>query len=248
MMNQVKGCFLGLGLMVLAMMVAGILPAKAEEKPSAEFTLDVMSKYIWRGYELSDSAVIQPGMNISYQGMSVSFWGNLDLGEWAGADDDAVAWSETDFTVGYTYDKLPYGLALDVGTIYYDCQASDTVELYAGISGTIPTGGIDLGMTVYRDIEDLPGLVFELSAGKSFALPVEKTSLDVGATMYYMLPDSGDSYLNNLDMSVSAGYEISKNLSVSATLAYSLALSDEAKDTGVEDSILYGGVGLSFAF
>ncbi len=106
---------------------------------------------------------------------------------------------------------------------------------------------MDLGATLYRDIEDAPGFTLELTAGKSFSLPVEKTSFDLGATLYYMLPDEGDSYLNNLDMSASLGYALTSSLSVSATVDCSLRLSDTAKEAGIH-SLVYGGVGLDYSF
>ncbi len=244
-MNKVRGLVLGT---VLGLFLMGLAFSVEAAGPSAEFSLDAMSKYVWRGGVYSDSAVLQPAMTISYQGFSWGFWGNLDLGNNTVGDDDAVGWTETDFTVSYTYDKLPYGLSLEVGTIYYACEpASDTTEIYAGLSGSIPSVGVDLGATLYRDIEDSPGFTLELTAGKSFSLPVEKTSLDLGATLYYMLPDEGNSYLNNLDMSASLGYKLSSSLSVSATLDCSLRLSDTAKENGIH-SLLYGGVGLSYSF
>ena len=53
--------------------------AAAEEKPTGDFTVAAMSRYIWRGYELSrNSIVVQPSATIGYKGFSANIWGNLD--------------------------------------------------------------------------------------------------------------------------------------------------------------------------
>ena len=54
----------------------------AEEKvevPSADASVAFLSKYVWRGFELSDdSIVIQPSMTVAYKGFGMNLWGNLD--------------------------------------------------------------------------------------------------------------------------------------------------------------------------
>jgi hypothetical protein len=52
-----------------------------EESPSASADVAILSKYVWRGQELSrDSIVIQPSMTISYKGFSGNLWGNAEYG------------------------------------------------------------------------------------------------------------------------------------------------------------------------
>ena len=48
-----------------------------EEKPTASADVGVFSKYMWRGWELSDdSIVIQPSVTVGYRGFSLNLWGN----------------------------------------------------------------------------------------------------------------------------------------------------------------------------
>ncbi len=75
-MREVRGCFLGV--MVMFFLVGLALPVRAAG-PSTEFTLDAMSKYVWRGGVYSDSAVLQPAMTISYKGFSWGFGETLTL-------------------------------------------------------------------------------------------------------------------------------------------------------------------------
>ncbi len=51
----------------------------AEDKPTAEVSVLASSKYVWRGFELSDdSIVLQPSATVAYKGFSANLWGNLD--------------------------------------------------------------------------------------------------------------------------------------------------------------------------
>ncbi len=260
-MSKVKGWSLAVCLLVLI----GLSPAWAAEKPTMDFSVDFMSRYIWRGMALSDnSLVIQPSMTMGYKGFSVNFWGNYDTDE---ATSDEANWNETDFTVSYTYDKLPYGLSLDIGTIYYSLDAAqDSFELYTGLSGTCPVTGISLGFTVYREISHYPGWWFEFSAGKSFALPWKKASLDLSATALYLKSNDEGAYADpddptdaysgwlNLDLSASVSIPITEYLTVTPTMAYSFSLSDDADKLLAASSWdnnhdhFYGGVSLSVSF
>ena len=98
------------GVVTLSILTAGIPAAMAEEEaPSADASVAFLSKYVWRGFELSDdSMVIQPSLTASYMGFSANFWGNLDTKYY---ETEAHNWNETDFTLSYdgAYEKLGYG-------------------------------------------------------------------------------------------------------------------------------------------
>ena len=58
-----------------------------EEAPSADLSVSLSSKYVWRGYELSkDSVVIQPSLTVGYKGFAANFWGNLDTDQKGASD------------------------------------------------------------------------------------------------------------------------------------------------------------------
>jgi len=69
-----------------------------EESPTASADVAILSKYIWRGQELShDSIVVQPSMTVSYMGFSGNLWGNLDTDQYKSDEDHN--WNETDLTL-----------------------------------------------------------------------------------------------------------------------------------------------------
>ena len=52
---------------------------KAEDDVSVGVSADFFNKYVWRGQNLVDDWVLQPGVSIGYKNLTASFWGNLDL-------------------------------------------------------------------------------------------------------------------------------------------------------------------------
>lgn len=70
----------------------------AEEKIDFPITADYLGKYIWRGQNLSDDPVFQPGLSASYKGLTALIWGNLELTNINGNNGD---FSELDYSLGY---------------------------------------------------------------------------------------------------------------------------------------------------
>jgi len=84
-------------LFVAAMSMLGIFGgavfAEDEGEIGFELTADFFNKYVWRGQNLVDDWVFQPGVSATYGGLTASFWGNLDLTDAYGKskDDNIVA-------------------------------------------------------------------------------------------------------------------------------------------------------------
>jgi uncharacterized protein (TIGR02001 family) len=214
-----------------------------EDKPTADASVGIYSKYVWRGYELSqDSVVIQPSLTVGYKGFAANLWGNLDTDQ-KGAS-DSFNWNETDFTLSYdgAYEKLGYSL----GYIYYDLDgADDTQEIYAGLSYDIllsPT------LTVYKDIDNYSGYYVNLGISHSFPL-TDKYTLDLGASAgYYNRDDINYSALHDGQLSASITIPVNEYLSITPEIHYSFPLSDDADDVEGLDNVFYGGLSASFAF
>ncbi len=254
--------------LILGLLVTGV---KAQEKaPSAEFSVDLLSQYIWRGIGLSkDSLVIQPSATVAYQGVYVNFWANYDTDQESEHDPslDGAEWNETDFTLGYTLEDLPYGLSLEIGTIYYALEGTDdSFEVFTSLSGTCPKTGIDLGVTLYREISHYPAWWLEVSLGREFPLPWYSANLALSLSAMYLSSDDEGAYYDPDDptdefsgwLYAQIGAEISLPLGKYFTLTpkvyYSFSLSDDA-DRLLEDlswdnhhDHFYGGVGLSMSF
>jgi hypothetical protein len=146
-----------------------VAPATAQEEeedgPSASFSTDIFSQYVWRGYGLSkDSAVIQPSMTIGYKGFSVNMWGNFDTDENFVPDGDAK-WNETDFTFSYSHEFYP-GLSGTVGGVYYSLNGvDDSFEVFGGVSYAFPW--LTVGFNVYKEVSHNPGWWLEQTSDTS---------------------------------------------------------------------------------
>lgn len=235
-------------------MIAGIPAAMAEEEmPSADATIGFYSKYVWRGFELSDdSLVIQPSLSVSYKGFGANLWANLDTDD---ASVDSNLWNETDFTLSYdgAYEKLGYG----VGWIYYSVVGSDTQELYGTLSyDTL----LAPSFTIYYDTDGFAGDWYaNFGISHSFMI-AEKYSLDLGLSIGYYSIDGGDpvdgsdySEFHDGLLSASMTFPINEYVSITPEIYWSFALSGGASDLfelgpSNDDNYVYGGVSASFSF
>jgi len=257
-----------LALTALVLLTGLATQAAAVEKPTAEASILASSKYVWRGFELSDdSIVLQPSATVSYAGFSANLWGNLDT-SYSGSRPTANNWNETDMTLAYDWNMGPVGMT--VGYIYYALDsATDTQEFFAAAAWDVlltPT------LTVYRDSDTFPG--WYVTLGGSYSIPINDTiSVDLGAQAGYLNADDASSYaeINNgvastsaysglLDGVLSASVTIPLNeyISITPELDYSFALTSDASDLleysnnlagfSNDSNYIYGGVSASIAF
>lgn len=244
------------------MVTAGVASAEEEaEKPSADMGVSMLSKYVWRGFELSkDSLVVQPSLTVGYKGVAVNMWANVDTDQHAGiygSAPDTHNLNETDLTL--SYDGSAGMVSYGVGYIYYAIDSGeDTQELYGSISLDVPLAP---SLTIYRDIDHLVGWYVSLDAGHSFEL-ADALSLDLGAHVGYLSADDASSYADSKggaysefhdgQLAVSMTYSFADYFSVTPELYYSFPLSSEAKTelTGQanEYDFIYGGVTVGMAF
>jgi hypothetical protein len=173
-----------------------------EESPTASADVAILSKYIWRGQELSrDSIVVQPSMTVSYMGFSGNLWGNLDTDQYKDDEEDHD-WTETDFTL--SYDKAFGTLSAEAGYIYYALEGTDadTQEVFL-------TLGLDTllspSLTVYKDISEYPSWYFLLGISHAFEI-TEKVSLELSGSVSYLLSEDDDDY-PEIDNGVPTGDE-----------------------------------------
>lgn len=222
-----------------------------EEKPTAEAAVAVYSQYVWRGWAFSrDSLVIQPSVTVGYKGFGFNLWGNLDTDLYG---TDSSSWNETDMTISYDGSAGMVGYSL--GYIYYGLDGmDDSQEIYAGISLDVllsPT------LTLYKEITSLGGWYATLGISHSFALS-DMLSLDLGATVGYYDDEAEYSELHNGLLSAALAVKVNDYVTVTPELAWSFALSSAASDRleadnlaaidKADDSFIYGGISVSFAF
>jgi hypothetical protein len=225
----------------LFLTVLTVLPVLAEEeKPSADFSVAVLSAYIWRGQELSrDSIVIQPSMTVSYKGFSGNLWGK-----------------------GFGM------LSVEGGYIYYGldgCDDTQEIFLTLGLDTLLSPS-----LTVYRDFDTYEHWYFLLGISHAFEITERVSLELSGSVSYLLSKDddaypeidsdgvsTGDEFENFHDGVISANLPIAvaKYITITPSLSYTFPLSSEASDEmewrskkGNDDNFIYGGVTVSMAF
>lgn len=225
--------FVRYGLITL-LVLALSTPAMAAIEVEGDAYINYSSMYLWRGSDLSNGdSVIQGGMDISFKGLTLSYWSNYQL------EDSEM--DETDLTIDYSFSASDM-VSLSVGHILYSINGDDTSEVYAGVTlNTI----LEPALTIYYDYDQFSGDIFaNLSIGHSFDLS-DGLSLSVGALASYA---DNDAYsdLHNAELSAGLDYSITEQLSLSPSVVYSTPISDAADD--VIDDEFMAGLTLTLSF
>lgn len=235
---------------VVFMLSAGLATAE-EIKAGGYASVDVMSNYVWRGLKSTPNMAVQPSVGITYGAFSTNLWANYDA--------KTEKHTETDLTLDYgmTFDKI----SVNAGYIYYALEGlNDTQEFYiaAGYSTLLKPK-----LTLYYDFDEGEGAFIVASVAHSFEI-TKDIALNLGASASYNInnkimgsPDGVKSDFSNFyngELTASAGIPIAKNITLTPKLAYSFALSNDAKEAikginfGDSSSVLYGGVNLTLSF
>jgi hypothetical protein len=149
-----------------------------------EITLDYYGKYIWRGQNISDDPVVQPGISIGWGNLTAGFWGNLET---TSINDNSGEFTEYDYSLDYS-DDVPFidGLGYSAGVInYYFPSGEDTTEIYLGFSLDCL---LSPSLTFYNDVDDIKGTYASFSVGHSIDKIGELSAdvpvgLDIGASL-----------------------------------------------------------------
>jgi len=193
-------------------------------------------------------------MTVSYKGVGVNLWGNLDTEQYAADEADKTSnFNETDFTLSYdgSAGKIGYG----AGYIYYGLEGvKDSQEVYATVSvDTL----LSPSLTIYKEITGLQGLYAKLGLSHSLEL-AKDVSLDLGASISYLDDEANYNALHDGVLSVGLTLPVVEYITVCPQLYYSFPLSSKAKDylkSANSDLIdkakadyIYGGLAVSLAF
>jgi hypothetical protein len=115
---------------------------------------DLCSRYVWRGLQASDGAVLQPSLRVSVFGATLSGWGNLEL-------EDTVArgeWDEARAGLGYSRDFGPVTLKPAATARFFLLDSTNTVE--AALNATWLVDQIRLSTTQVVELSGHPGSYF----------------------------------------------------------------------------------------
>jgi hypothetical protein len=245
------------GLFIFVVLTTAVF---AQDDVSFEFTSDFNGKYIWRGQNLDDDPVFQPGLSASYKGLTASIWGNLELTNINGNSGD---FSELDYTLDYS-GVVPGAedIGFSIGAIYYDFPGTtvpSTTELYWGFS--LDTT-LSPSITFYHDIDEADGLYASLAVTHSIEKLIElgpdvPVGMEIGASLgwgdssydkYYW--GLSDSKTNDLVLSACFPFEIG-GWTVNPSLNYVTLISDDIRSTnayGSDSDFFYVGIGVYKGF
>jgi hypothetical protein len=239
-----------------------LVPAEEEGGTKTEgveigVTADVFSKYIWRGQNVVDDWVLQPGASVSYQGLTGSVWGNFDL---TGDLVDGGELTEIDYAIDYT-NTVPglEVLSYSAGAIYYsffNLNWPDTAELYAGLSLDVP---LSPAVRWYYDFDEIEGSYVQLSLGHT----IEKIQrwrddcycdLQLGASLGYGTDGYNNGYfgvddgaLNDLTLTAGVPICLGK-LTIRPSVGYSVMLDDDLRAATEKSDNFWGGVAFAYDF
>jgi len=79
----------------------------SDKAVTLNFGADVMSRYIWRGFDFGNSPAIQPNLYLSWKGLNVGVWGSYSFAPYRRQVNDSVSvnmgnYTEMDLYVSYT--------------------------------------------------------------------------------------------------------------------------------------------------
>lgn len=256
-----------LGKLCVVMCLLSVLNANvfAEDDLSYEFTADFNGKYIWRGQNLDDDPVLQPGFSATYGNLTAAIWGNLELTNF---NDKSGAFTEIDYSLDYS-STIPGAeeIGFSLGTIYYDFPGTDssgnpfpgTTEFYGGLSLDVL---LSPSVTFYYDVDEVSdGLYISTAIGYTVEEifefePDVPVAMELGASYGYgnsaynkSYWSVSDSSANDLMLSAAFPFELG-GWSVSPSVNYVTLLSD-VKDSiapGVDDDFFYVGIGFAKGF
>ncbi len=251
---------LGCVIVGLSMLVCVTPTASAVDGIDFEVTVDYVGKYVWRGQNLDDDTVLQPGLSVSYKRLTAAIWGNLELTNINGNSGD---FSELDYSFDYS-STMPgmEGVGYSVGVIYYDFPGTttkDTTEVYWGLNFELP---LSPSITVYHDVDEAEGSYVSLAFGHSIERIAEfgpdiPVGMEIGTSLgwgsgsynkYYWGTDQ--SKLQDLTFSVAFPMEIA-GWTLSPSLNYITLVSDDIRDTdvyGTDSDFFFAGISLSKSF
>ncbi len=231
-----------------------------EDDITFEVTADYFGKYVWRGQNLSDDPVFQPGVSVSAGGFTAGWWGSMDTTRINGNNGEFV---EYDYSLDYSGDvPLVDGIGYSVGVInYYFPSGEDTTEVYWGFGFDLP---LSPSVTIYHDVDDVKGTyistgvgygmekIAELDADTPIAMDFS-ASLGWGSASYnkvYWGPTINSGKMNDVTLSLSFPFEIG-GWSLSPSLNYVNLVNGQVRETNAYSSqsdYFFAGIGASKGF
>jgi uncharacterized protein (TIGR02001 family) len=224
-----------------------------EETMQANIMLDLVSSYVWRGQIVNKEPCLQPAFGLETPcGFGVSAWANLDLTD---KNDHGGDFTEIDLTAGYAV-PLEGMIGLEFGLVAYTFPATSdkaTYELFALCSFDC---FLAPAIEFYYDFDQAEGFYCNVNINHGWEINeafVVDAAMGIGFASdkyntYYFGDDTIDDAFNDLNLSCTAAYDLTDNLTVGAGVAFSQLLDTKIRDAVKDESQFYGGLSLEYVF
>ena len=133
----------------------------------AEVDVGLYSRYVWRGFLVTDDPVVQGSLTVDYRNWSVNVWANVDT-----TDVNDTEWNcnEINVTLDYTrsFSLGCVDLEASAGAIGYLFPITDTptlLEFYVGVGADV---FLHPSLFVYREVLDQEYTYASFDLGHSF--------------------------------------------------------------------------------
>lgn len=171
----------GKSLLVLLMVAAASSSALAIEL-DASASADIFDKFVWRGQQVGNKAVLQPSATIGKDGYSLNIWGNMPLNK---NDSSGKPWNfqRLDYTLDYSgsYEQFSYSGGFIIydfpntidmtaqeiyGIVGYDCFLAPSLSIYKGTYGAT---GFYVKAAIEHSLELTETLALDLGGSLAWA-------------------------------------------------------------------------------
>ncbi len=206
---------------LLALLAAPLSPAPAHSQ-SVSIGADVVSRYVWRGFDFGESLSVQPALTLGFGGLEVGAWGSYSVSR------DGADASENDLWASYTVSaENGASFTLAVTDYYFPAPGAKgfsyseahTVELAASVTGpeTLPVT-LYGGMMVRNDPDNSLYLEASLPIAAIRDADVGLVAgMVAGASDFYGTDGAG---VVNLGVSAARDLEVSESFAIPFSVAY----------------------------
>ena len=235
---------------------------QAEITPTVGFSVDYYGKYVWRGQQIVDDPVLQPGASIGLGNLSFGIWGSMDT---TNINGEKNAFTEVDYSIDYSDEVAGVeGLGYSVGLICYDFPESEadgglqTYEAYLGLS--LDTF-LSPSLTYYYDFDDVDSSYVSVGIGHSIADILGEgsgVSADLSASVGWGAKKYNNSYwsvnesaFNDITLGASFPFSVGP-VGITPSLNYVILADSDIKNStnfrGPNNNFFFAGIGASIEF
>ncbi len=218
--------------MIRAILIVSLLvlslPSILRAQPSISGGIEFLNRYEWRGFSITETPVVQPGVETSLGRFSIALWGSA-----AFTDRSATAeFDEVDLDVSYTAPLGRLGEFTGGASLYtyphqrrFSLKNHTSPEFYVAVAPAMP---LSPEVAVYYDANLGDGFYASLSIGPEAAILGQVFSLE-GLAGYNINQFGVEAGFSHLDLSLSTSIDL-KLVAVSPRVIFARTFIDVMSD------------------